>query len=248
VHGYQSRMERFEKQRRLQCLRARLANVEERIAQGQVSVCRGGRRLAKLHHAVDGDDSALTAAGWRQRWQAARLFLTADGEADKRWGNETIRIHPDEQWLEIRLPTPLAHLSNTPSRAPTFRLSCPVAFNHRADEWAAQAASGAIRYDLWFDPARGRWYADAAWRLPAGEMPSLEELRQYRALGIDLNADHLDGWMLDRFGNPLGGPTPSRWRLTACPPRPETAGCARRSPPSSGSPESTLPVASSGEP
>jgi hypothetical protein len=208
ARGYQTRMERFEKQRRLQHLQARLGEVEARIAAGQVSVCRGGRRLAKLRHAPKAEEGtpALTETEWRVRWQAERLFLTADGEADKRWGNETIRIHPDEHWLEIRLPTPLAHLSNTPSRAPTYRPSCPVAFIHRADEWAAQAASGAIRYDLWFDPARDRWYADASWRLPATKVPSLDELRRDRALGVDLDAEHIDGWVLDPSGNPLGTP------------------------------------------
>jgi len=219
VQGYHSQAERFQKQRRMQQLLARLAAVEARIAQGRVSVCRGGRRLAKLHHAVAGDAvvgdgergkrgsvTKMTQAEWRVRWRAERWFLAADGEADKVWGNETIRVHPDEQWLEIRLPTPLAYLSNTPGRAATYRLSCPVAFTHRASEWAAQAASGAVRYDLLLDPARGRWYADASWRLPTREVPPLEEVRQNRALGVDLNTGHLDCWVLDVSGNPVGMP------------------------------------------
>ena len=140
------------------------------------------------------------------RWQAARRWLTADGEAAKRWGNETIRVHPDHGWLELRLPTALAELSNTPGRAATYRLGCPVGFAYRRDEWAAQAASGAVAYDLWFDPAWGRWYLDASWRLQATMAPSLEELRQHRALGVDLNHGHLDGWVLDPAGNPLGPP------------------------------------------
>jgi hypothetical protein len=182
--------------------------VEARIAKGRVSVCRGGRRLAKRRHALDADDAVLARREWRARWQAERLFLTADGEADKSWGNETIRVHPDEGWLEIRLPTPLAHLSNTPGRAPTCRLSCPVAFTHRRDQWAAQAASGAVRYDISLDPTRGkgRWYLDASWRLPARKAPSLQELRQHRSLGVDLNVDHLAAWVLNPAGNPLGPP------------------------------------------
>jgi hypothetical protein len=210
--GYASQAERFQKQRRLQHVQARLAEVEARIAQGRVSVCRGGRRLAKLRHTLDQDDTALTVAEWRARWEATRLFLTADGEADKPWGNQTLRVHPDEGWLELRLPTPLAHLSNTPGRAVTYRLSCPVAFTHRRDEWAAQAASGAVRYDLSLDLAksggmgRGRWYVDASWRRPARPVPSLEELRQHPSLGVDLNAAHLAAWVLNPAGNPLGQP------------------------------------------
>jgi hypothetical protein len=122
------------------------------------------------------------------------------------WGNQTIRVHPDQQWLELRLPTPLAHFSNTPGRAPTYRLSCPVRFSYRAGEWAAQAASGAVRYDIAVDPARRRWHLDASWQLPRAATPSLEELRRERALGVDLNAEHLDCWVLDPCGNPIGPP------------------------------------------
>jgi hypothetical protein len=211
VRGYAWQAERFAKQRRLQHAAAELAKVEARIAQGRVSVCRGGRRLAKLRHAVGRavgrDDVAVTEAGWRAGWRAARWFLTADGEADRQWGNETIRVAPDEGWLELRLPTPLAHRSNTPGRAATWRLSCPAVFGHRRDEWAAQAASGAVRYDLWLDSARNRWYVDASWRLPARAVPSLEEVRQHRAFGVDLNAGHLDCWVLDSSGNPVDAPS-----------------------------------------
>ena len=221
--GYQSRAERFEKQRRLQHVQARLAEVEERISTGRVSVCRGGRRLAKLRHFVARDGAVVTEGEWRAWWAAERLFLTADGEADKAWGNETIRVHPDEGWLEIRLPTPLAHLSNTPGRAPTYRLSCPVAFTHRRDEWAAQAASGAVRYDIALDPAKGggtvtgRWQLDASWRRPARPVPSLEELRQHPSLGVDLNAGHLAAWILNPSGNPFGPPVTIRLDLDGQP-------------------------------
>jgi len=37
-------------------------------------------------------------------------------------------------------------------------------------------------------------------------VPSLKELRQDRALGVDLNAGHLDCWVLDASGNPVGEP------------------------------------------
>ena len=52
VRGYASQAERFAKQGRLRRLEARLAEVEARLAVGRVSVCRGGRQLAKLRHAV----------------------------------------------------------------------------------------------------------------------------------------------------------------------------------------------------
>ena len=206
VRGYASQAERFQKQRRLQHVEAELAEVEARIEASRVSVCRGGRMLAKLRHALDHDDVALTEVAWRERWEAGRLFLTADGEADKRWGNETIRVHPDEGWLELRLPTPLAYLSNTPGRAATYQLSCRVGFAYRAAQWAAQAASAAVAYTIWLDPGRDRWYLDAAWRLPARPVPPLADLREHRSLGVDLNADHLACWVLNPAGDPLGPP------------------------------------------
>jgi hypothetical protein len=88
VRGYQTRMERFQKQGRLQHLQASLTKVEERIAQGRVSVCRGGRRLAKLRHALNDAEGtpAPTEAEWRVRWQGTRLFLHADGEAGSHGG------------------------------------------------------------------------------------------------------------------------------------------------------------------
>ena len=218
TRGYTTQAERFQKQRRLQSLLAELVEVDQRVAERRVSVCRGGCRLAKLRNdvAIDGDRNdesgengskiKLTKADWQARWQAARLFLTADGEADKAWGNETIRVHPTERWLELRLPTPLAHLSNTPGRRSTYRLSCPVVFTYRLDEWAAQAGSGAVRYDIDHDPSRGRWYLHASWRIPRMQAPSLAELGRERALGVDLNAGHIDCWVLDSSGNPVGPP------------------------------------------
>jgi hypothetical protein len=152
VRGYATRQERWAKQQRLQRLQARLARVERRIGQGRVSVVRGGRKLAKVRHCLA--DATLTEPQWRQRWTAERWFLTADGEAPKHLGNETIRVHPEESWLELKLPAPLAHLANTPHGR--YRLSCPVRFTHRGEEWAAQAASGAVRYDIAFLPDRGR--------------------------------------------------------------------------------------------
>ena len=139
VRGYASPAERHGKIIRLHALRARLARVERRLDAGRVPVVRGGRDL--LRRRANLAAAGLTEAEWRQQWDAARMFLTADGEAGKPWGNETIRWNPEEHWLEVKLPAPLAHLANRPCGR--FRLSCPVAFSYRGDEAAAQAATGA---------------------------------------------------------------------------------------------------------
>lgn len=196
--GYASQAERFQKQRRLQVLKGRLAQVEARLAAGRVSVIRGGRELARLRHNLE--PARLSEARWRERWEAERLFITADGEADKYLGNETIRWHPEEQWLELKLPGRLGFLANRPHGR--YRLDCRVSFRHRGSEVAAQATGGAIRFDISYQPERGRWYLDASWRLPVAAVPELKVVLSDGVLGVDLNAGHLAGWVLDQDGNP----------------------------------------------
>ena len=200
IRGYATRQEQWAKQQRLQHLQARLARVERRLGQGRVGVVRGGRRLARARHRLE--DAKLTEGQWRQRWAAQRLFLTADGEADKSLGNETIRVHPEAGWLELKLPAPLAYLANAPHGR--YRLSCPVRFAHRGDEWAAQVASGAVRYDIDVLPDRGRWYLSASWRLPAPPVVTVQQAVAGGVLAVDLNAGHLACWQIDPDGNPVG--------------------------------------------
>jgi len=95
-----------------------------------VSVVRGGKALLRKRNNLAA--AGLTAREWRREWEASRLFLTADGEKDKAWGNETIRWNPDAGWLEIKLPAPLAHLANESHGR--YRLSSPVEFGYRGDE------------------------------------------------------------------------------------------------------------------
>jgi hypothetical protein len=197
-----SRAERHAKTLRLKALKGRLARVERRTGAGSVSVTRGGRRLmrARLNLAAAG----LTEDQWRERWDSARLFLTADGERHKAWGNETLRWNPDEGWFEVKLPAPLAHLANRPRSR--YRLSCQVRFEYRGDEVAAQAATGAVRYDISCGPVRGRWYIDASWRTPARPAPSLDELRASPVVAVDVNAGHLAVAVAAPDGNVLGTP------------------------------------------
>jgi hypothetical protein len=222
--GYATAAERHAKAIRLKVLQARLARVGRRIEAGAVPVTRGGRRLmrARLNLAAAG----LTEAQWRERWDAARLFLTADGEKGKPLGNETIRWHPGEGWLEVKLPAPLAHLANWPHGR--YRLSCEVWSQFRGDEVAAQAATGAVRYDICLDPVKGRWYLDASWKAPARPVPPLQELRAAPVVTVDVNARHLAAAVLAPDGNLTGSRSPSPWTWPPCPRRPTTGGSALR--------------------
>ena len=202
MRGYATPAERHAKVIRLKSLRARLARAERQLAAGAVSVVRGGRALLRKRASLAA--AGLTETQWRAEWEAARLFLTADGEKGKPFGNETIRFNPDEGWLELKLPVPLAHLANQPHGR--CRLSCPVAFTYRGDEVAAQAATGAVRYDVSVNPGSGRWYLDASWATAPAPVPSLAELRAHPVVAVDVNAGHLDVAVLTADGNVTGQP------------------------------------------
>jgi IS605 OrfB family transposase len=202
LRGYPTAAERHAKTIRIQSFRTRLADVERQLGTGRVRVCRGGKALLRKRNSLA--DAGLSETQWRQRWAASRLFLTADGEKDKTWGNETIRWNPSQNWLEIRLPTPLARLANRPRGR--YRLSCPVGFTYRGGDVAAQAATGAVRYDISLDPARGRWYLDASWKRPAAGPITLAQARQGTVVAVDVNAGHLAVAVLDPAGNQAGVP------------------------------------------
>jgi hypothetical protein len=202
VRGYAAPAERHAKAIRLQALRVRLARAERRLAAGAVPVVRGGKGLLRKRSNLAA--AGLTQEQWRAQWESARLFLTADGEKDKAWGNETLRWHPGERWLEVKLPAPLASLANRPHGR--YRLSCPVEFTYRGDEVAAQAATGAVRYDISYDPASGRWYVDASWTAARAPAPCLEELRRHAVVAVDVNAGHLAVAVVAPDGNVIGTP------------------------------------------
>ncbi|MGW5694921.1 hypothetical protein ACWEWX_29425 [Streptomyces asiaticus] len=205
VRGYADRAERWQKQRHLSKLQARLTVVEQQIDRGRPSVTVGGRRLAQTRHRLA--ETGLTEAGWRKRWDAARLFLTADGESGAPHGNYTITVDPADGSLTLVLPERLRYLANAPRGR--YRLSCTVTFHHRRPEWLDRvSAHRAVRYDIVYGPARDRWYLDASWSTSTSPAPSPEEIRASgaRLLAVDLNADHLAAIVLDPHGNPIGEP------------------------------------------
>ena len=201
-HGYASAQERWEKQRRAQVLSSRLKDVEAQLASGAYTICRGGKRMANNRHNLEA--AGKSPKEWRAEWEASRWFITADGEKDQLYGNLTIRWNPIDGWLEIKLPKPLAHLANRDNGR--YRLSSTVSWPHRGDEVAAQATSGAVRYDISFDPTKRRWYIDASWRTGAGAIATDDQLRRAPVVAIDLNVGHLAVAVLDCYGNPIGSP------------------------------------------
>ncbi len=202
--GYRSGHEHAMKRRRLGVLRAQCARLERDLAAGTVHVTRGGKQLQsnRLHLA----EAGLTGEQWRARSDAVRRSFGANGEAQKTFGNETIRLSPDGT-LDVDLPPALARLANVTARGTTrYRLSAPVAFSWRRDEWLAQVeANRAVAYDVVFSE-NGRVYLAASFT-PA-ELPNVPELEELVAdpelgvLAVDLNAGFLAPAVLDRSGNP----------------------------------------------
>ncbi|MET8676165.1 IS200/IS605 family accessory protein TnpB-related protein [Streptomyces sp. NPDC004647] len=200
--GYRSKGEWFQKSRRLATLEHRLEAARHDWQTGRVRVVRGGRRLLRNRHNLKA--AQLTEAQWRQRWEAERWFLAADGESGKRFGNETIRVTPDGE-VSIKLPAPLAHHAN--AEHGRYVLASKVQFQHRGDEWRDRIEQNrAVAYRIRLDVARGRWYLTASWTRPTVKTVPLETARAGGMVGVDTNADHFAAYRLDRHGNPVGDP------------------------------------------
>jgi hypothetical protein len=63
-----------------------------------------------------------------------------------------------------------------------------------------------VRYDISYDSARNRWYADASWKAPGRAVPPLDELRASPVVSVDVNAGHLAVAVVAPDGNVTGTP------------------------------------------
>ena len=90
--GYATQAERFQKQRRLQVLRAELRRVCADCDAHRVRVVEGGKRLAKARHNLA--VANLAQSGWREEWDCARDRIAAKGAGVEPFGNLTITVTP----------------------------------------------------------------------------------------------------------------------------------------------------------
>jgi hypothetical protein len=206
VKGYPTQSERFQKQRRLQRLRAELARVEADREHMQVYVVDGGKRLAKTRHNLDA--AGLTLVQWQQNWECARCRITANGSGDEPFGNLTITVTPDGE-VSLRLPKPLEHLSNATHGR--YILSAPAQFCYRAQEWVARITGGqSVSYTIARKPRRAGRYLTASWAAAAPDCgvvigsPNTDVRADGPVVGVDLNDGHLALRRLDEYGNPVG--------------------------------------------
>ena len=207
--GYATQAERFEKQRRLQRLRAQLHRVCADWDEKRVHVVEGGKRLAKTRHHLDG--ASLTLAGWRDNWGCARYRIEALGSRDEPFGNLTLTVTPRGQ-VSLRPPKPLEHLANAPHGR--YVLSDTAVFPYRAEEWRARMTGGQpVSYTISRKPGRAGRYLTAEWSCPpttvdaVGSPSPQREVRACGAVvGVDLNEGHLAVRRIDEHGNPVGRP------------------------------------------
>jgi IS605 OrfB family transposase len=214
--GYPTQAERFQKQRRLQSLRAELRHVTADRNGSRVRVTEGGKRLAKTRHNLQAAE--LTVAMWREAWQAARWRIEAIGTGTERFGNLTITVTPDGQ-ASIRLPRPLEHLANAPRGR--YVLSGRAKFSYRGDEWLARITGGRpVFYTITRRPGRAGVYLSVAWatkpEIPVAgpETSDSEVIATAPIVGVDLNDGHLAVRRLDPYGNPVGRPERIEFSLT----------------------------------
>jgi hypothetical protein len=66
--------------------------------------------------------------------------------------------------------------------------------------------SGAVRYDITFDPIKKRWYLHASWTRPQVQALTVRAATSRGVVAVDLNVGHLACWVVDRHGNLVGEP------------------------------------------
>ncbi|MGH3557431.1 MAG: hypothetical protein ACRDTK_08060 [Mycobacterium sp.] len=206
--GYPTQAERFQKQRRLQVLRAKLDRVSADRDDCVVHVVEGGKRLAKTRHNLTA--AQLTLPEWHERWDCARYRIHAHGSADEPFGNLTITVSADGE-VSLRLPRPLEHLAN--AKHGRYVLSGKAVFCYRSDEWRARITGGqSVSYTITRKPNRAGRYLTAAWACPPTPFDTIpsqadaEVRADGPAVGVDLNDGHVAVRRLDTHGNPVGHP------------------------------------------
>jgi IS605 OrfB family transposase len=217
VKGYASQAQRYVKQQRLQVLTARLAAVETDLDDRRVRVVEGGKRLLNVRHNLDA--AGLGETQWRDKWDAARWRISANGSSDEPFGNLTITVDPTGT-VSLRLPKPLEYLANAPRGR--YQLDAAAVFTHQGDLWRERVTGGkAVSYTFTREHDRGGAYLRASWATsrggsrwtpttPAGMDETLESetvTADGEVLGVDLNDGHLAVRHLDRHGNPVGAAT-----------------------------------------
>jgi IS605 OrfB family transposase len=208
--GYANRNEWWTKRRRLDVLRARLVEVDRRLAAKDYAIVFGGRRLANTRHHLQ--QAGLSVEQWKRHWDNERLFLACVGNVGKAGGNPCLTLSQDADgrvWLTVSVPKPVQQRLGVPARV---RLTHQVPVGHvpelveRVTARASTAMTVDFRADCRTDQRTEKVLLRASWAHEQPPTPPLAQLRIGRVVSLDLNADHLALARLNPDGNPVGTP------------------------------------------
>ena len=183
VRGYHGATEVALKKRRLGVLQDRLAGVKERLKKGRPQVVIGGSGLYR--HKENLEAAGLTAEQWRDQWEAARMFLTADGTSEEVNVNQTIRVTPEGK-VRIKIPGALVEMFGIGEH---LELASPVKFYNKAGDLQDRISTNqAIRYDTDPKHATKPWSLSASWKIKQSPyLPTPAHLTFGNQLAVDCN-------------------------------------------------------------
>jgi hypothetical protein len=192
--------------RRPDILTARVANLQQLLAHGDVRVCFEGRKLA-----LAGNDPVAhgyeSHGVWQETWQRARsgvIYTKGDTEARARWQTDREFWPAVEPWraeAEVLAKAGEYYTGKMPPWA-TFLPKPPPTTPYKA-----KRASRPVSVRLIWREKKQAWYAIASVE-PIQQLIRLypgRALRKHcaRVLGMDLNPDHVAWCVVGTDGNPL---------------------------------------------
>ena len=203
--------------------------MERRLDAGAVPVTRGGKTCCA--RGTTSPPPGSPGSGWRDEWEAARLFLTADGEAAKAWGNETIRVAPRRGLAGAEAARP-ARAPGEPAARPVPAVAPGrVRPPGRRGRRAGIERGGPLRHRLRpGDAAAGT--STPAGRSPRARSRRWSELRPAPVVAVDVNVGHLAAAVIAADGNVTGTPFTVPLELAGLPAHhPGRTAARRRHPP-----------------
>ena len=163
------------------------------------TVCFGGRNLWR---SAQTDPESMVEFKFRRMWLGAvgrSDYIPTEGKRQKFHSNTNIRV-VDDGSVMVSVPFILREELGASRSNPWVKVG-EVHFHHGQDVIDQAKADGrSITYHI--QRVAGHWKVRAQTSLPEVERSSASK----RILGVDVNAGHIDAWVVDEFGNPVGSP------------------------------------------
>lgn len=200
--------------RRISRLERRLADLEERVKAGRVSVCLGGKKLFRERFNL-AENGLADHAEWREKWETARssniLMMGGRGETARNQNCQASE-NPDGSFdLKITLPPALWEtrgkhlvLTNLRFEDAKKRKGIPKDHGKRLLSGLLSAPGGKDAVPISWRLTRDAKGWLCAFTADEGEIEARTS-RLAGMVGVDVNADHLACAVVDRHGNVLDG-------------------------------------------